>query len=47
MLLNGVIVWRPVGDPIDNFGASRARWADPLNFVQPRQSVNPPLRPLR
>jgi len=43
MLLNGVILWRPVGDPIDNFGASRARWADPLNFVASsiRQSAAP------
>src|SRR5271166_5046167 len=39
MLLNGVIIWRPIGDPIDNFRASRARRADLLNFVQPHQSA--------
>ena len=41
MLLNSVIVWRPVGDPIDNFRASRARRANPLNFVQPHESAAP------
>jgi hypothetical protein len=39
MLLNGIIVWRRVGDLIDNFRTSCARRANPLNFVQPHQSA--------
>ena len=39
MLLNCIIVWCTVGDPIDNFRTSCARRANPLNFVQAHQSA--------
>jgi hypothetical protein len=33
MLLDSIIVWRTIGDPIDNRGASYPGRTDPLNFV--------------
>ncbi len=33
MLLDSIIVWRTIGDPIDNLRTSGAGRADPLNFV--------------
>ncbi len=39
MLLDSIVVWRTIDDLIDNLGASRAGWTNPLNFVQPHQSA--------
>ncbi len=33
MLLDSIIVWRTIGEPIDNLRTSGAGRADPLNFV--------------